>query len=502
MQTLNKTRKMLLFVATLLMASGHPCSAGNTKPHSYVNSIALGTSLAAFLVAAQIGADEVIRAKERNLAEKLTPRSLTLQVKDFWNAILTLENYKNKAAEFKAIFVRSNTKNNPQQTFFQTYMAFVKANPLIDLAVVAAIAPTATAKILNNRNEALEKAAAAAEGQKNIKTASQKEKAKSRGRAAARAEALRAEAEAAAAAATPIPVTVPAPECTNTGAAVCSDPTCPACAPTPAPATPTPIVTPTPAPAAPTKKAAGQPKRETTPPADAPAATPTPTSEPVPVPAAAAAADRTPPSRTPAPEPTPAPTPTPAPVPVPAAIPAPVPAAKPKCTGCGFEMDNHYYKGMCAEDFCEIGRANIAQKTAEIREAKRVKDLEEAERRKEYETEQAEADKVRAAQAKEKDENRHQERASGMGGDERVMERYMNELKAGIPAADLYEYKKIRTSINFLQSKLLEYGKLPEFETKATEARTNIAKNQAQLRELYKKNDVIRRLSDIQMKTW
>ena len=117
MQTLNKTRKMLLFVATLLMASGHPCSAGNTKPHSYVNSIALGTSLAAFLVAAQIGADEVIRAKERNLAEKLTPRSLTLQVKDFWNAILTLENYKNKAAEFKAIFVRSNTKNNPQQTF-------------------------------------------------------------------------------------------------------------------------------------------------------------------------------------------------------------------------------------------------------------------------------------------------------------------------------------------------------------------------------------------------
>ena len=128
-----KAFKKLLFVAAALSASGISAS-GTTKNHSYRNSMALGTTLAFVLIAAQIGADEVIRAKKRNLAEKLSPRSLKLQVKDFWNEILTFENYKNKATKL---------------------ITFAKTNPLIGLAGCAALAPTVTAKNLNDRKDAL-----------------------------------------------------------------------------------------------------------------------------------------------------------------------------------------------------------------------------------------------------------------------------------------------------------------------------------------------------------
>ena len=141
--------KKLVFVAAVLSASGMSAQ----KPYSYRNSAVLSAVLVLASVAAQVGADAVGRAQSRNLAEKLAPRSFKLKAKDFWNAVLTLQNYKNKASELFG----AQTKAGAQK---QGFVKTLKANPFLIAGGCCAVAPSVVAWQLNVRHEKNEKLAA------------------------------------------------------------------------------------------------------------------------------------------------------------------------------------------------------------------------------------------------------------------------------------------------------------------------------------------------------
>ena len=144
-----KKLQQIILAVVVLSASG-TCAK---NLYSYKKTAGLSALLVAASVAAQVGADGVSRAQSRNLAEKLAPRSFKLKAKDFFNAILTLENYKNKASELFG----AKTKTGASK---QGFVKSLTANPFLIAGGFSVFAPSLVAWQLNIRHEKNEKLAA------------------------------------------------------------------------------------------------------------------------------------------------------------------------------------------------------------------------------------------------------------------------------------------------------------------------------------------------------